>query len=202
MVPMCQIAMSMECWIGDVGLLRSAAGGDASVAGAEVGVAGSARRTSPRRRARLAGRGCRAGCWLDFTRPADSLLPGLVPAQDARCSAVGNRVMSAPVSATITSAVSGADAGDGADQVAEPLKGLDHHLDPVGELLDRGGVLVDQVQVHPGQERVVLGEPAGQRLGQLPGSSTAAAAWPGRPARPGRVRRRSAPRASPARRPR
>jgi hypothetical protein len=30
----------------------------------------------------------------------------------------------------------------------------------------RRGVLVDQVQVHPGQERVVLGEPAGQCVGQ------------------------------------
>ncbi len=60
----------------------------------------------------------------------------------------------------------GADPGDGADQVPEPAKGLDHHLDPGGELVDRRGVLVDQVQVHPGQERVVVGEPAGQRLGQ------------------------------------
>lgn len=42
---------------------------------------------------------------LDFTLPADSLFPGVVPAQEARCLAVGNRLMSAPVSATITSAV-------------------------------------------------------------------------------------------------
>jgi hypothetical protein len=55
---------------------------------------------------------------------------------------------------------------DGADQVPEPVKGCDHHLDPVGQFLDRRGVLLDQVQVHPGQERVVLGEPAGQCLGQ------------------------------------
>jgi hypothetical protein len=34
--------------------------------------------------------------------------------------------------------------------VAEGLKRLDHHLDPRGDLLDRGGVPVDQVQVHPG----------------------------------------------------
>ena len=66
----------------------------------------------------------------------------------------------------ITSAVSGTDPGDGADQVPESLKGFDHHLDPGGQLVDRGGVLVDQVQVHPGQERVVVGEPPGQRLGQ------------------------------------
>ena len=42
---------------------------------------------------------------LDLTLPADSLLPGVVPAQDAKCSAEGNRLMSAPVSATMTSAV-------------------------------------------------------------------------------------------------
>ena len=61
----------------------------------------------------------------------------------------------------------GADPGDRADQFPEPAKGFDHHLDPFGELVDRCGVAVDQVQVHPGQERVVLAEPAGQRLDQL-----------------------------------
>ena len=60
----------------------------------------------------------------------------------------------------------GADPGDGADQLPESLKRLDHHLDPCGQLGDRLGVLVDQVQVRAGQERVVLGEPSGQRLGQ------------------------------------
>ena len=42
--------------------------------------------------------------WVDLTRPADSLLPGQVPAHDARWPALGNLVMSAPVSAMITSA--------------------------------------------------------------------------------------------------
>lgn len=42
---------------------------------------------------------------VDLTRPADSWLPGQVPAQEAKWAAVGNTVMSAPVSATITSAV-------------------------------------------------------------------------------------------------
>ena len=37
--------------------------------------------------------------------PADSSLPGHVPAQEARWAAVGKRVMSAPISSTITSAV-------------------------------------------------------------------------------------------------
>jgi len=34
------------------------------------------------------------------------------------------------------------------------------------DLLDRDRVPVDQIQVHPGQETMVLGEPAGQCLGQ------------------------------------
>ena len=46
-----------------------------------------------------------------------------------------------------------ADAGDGADQVAEATKGFDHHLDSIGELFYRRGVLVDQIQVHAGQKR-------------------------------------------------
>jgi hypothetical protein len=37
--------------------------------------------------------------------PADSWLPGHMPAQDARCAAMGNRLMSTPISAMITSAV-------------------------------------------------------------------------------------------------
>jgi hypothetical protein len=31
--------------------------------------------------------------FVDFTRPADSLQPGAVPAHDARCAAVGNTIM-------------------------------------------------------------------------------------------------------------
>src|SRR5664279_6271578 len=41
---------------------------------------------------------------VDFTLPADSLEPGAVPAQEARCPAVGNTRMSPPVSARNTSA--------------------------------------------------------------------------------------------------
>ena len=59
-----------------------------------------------------------------------------------------------------------ADPGDGADQVAEPAKGLHDGLDPRGQLGDRRGVLVDQVQVDAHQERMMVGEPAGQRLGE------------------------------------
>jgi hypothetical protein len=38
---------------------------------------------------------------------------------------------------------------------------------PCGELVDRLGVAVDQVQVHPGEKPVVLGKPTLQCLGQL-----------------------------------
>ena len=62
---------------------------------------------------------------------------------------------------------SGADPGQGGDQVPDYTKGFDHHLDPGGEVVDGAGVLVDQVQVQPGQEGVVLTEPSGQRLGQF-----------------------------------
>ncbi len=60
----------------------------------------------------------------------------------------------------------GADRGDRHDQVPGATKRLDHHLDPGGELVHGPAALVDQVEVQPGQERVVLGDPAGQRLGQ------------------------------------
>lgn len=61
----------------------------------------------------------------------------------------------------------GADPWDRADQLAEPLKGLDHRLGSGSELVDRRGVPVDQVQMHPGVERVVLIEPPVERFGQL-----------------------------------
>src|SRR3954447_1446690 len=43
--------------------------------------------------------------FVDLTRPADSLQPGETPAQDAKWSALGNTLMSPPVSAMNTSAV-------------------------------------------------------------------------------------------------
>jgi hypothetical protein len=54
-----------------------------------------------------------------------------------------------------------ADPRDRGDQVPDAAKGLDHHLDPGGQLLHGVGVLIDQVQVQPGQERVMLAEPPG-----------------------------------------
>ena len=49
--------------------------------------------------------------------PADWSLPGHCPAQEARCPAVGNTLMSVPISAIIVSAVRCCDAGDRAQQL-------------------------------------------------------------------------------------
>jgi len=57
-------------------------------------------------------------------------------------------------------------AGDGADQVPEATKGLDHHLDSCREFVDGGSVLVDQVQVCPCEECVMSGEPTSEGFGE------------------------------------
>ena len=46
-------------------------------------------------------------------------------------------------------------------------KGSDHHLDPFAEFVDGHGVLVDQVQVDPDQEGVMIVEAALEGLGQF-----------------------------------
>lgn len=66
----------------------------------------------------------------------------------------------------------GADPRDPADQLVEPAKGLDHLLDLLGQLRDGAGVLADQAQAHPEQERVLVAEPPGQCLDQLRGLVT------------------------------
>ena len=54
------------------------------------------------------------------------LLPGQRPAQEARCPAVGNRVMSTPISAMIVSAARLPDPGDGVEPVTGPGERGDH----------------------------------------------------------------------------
>ena len=73
--------------------------------------------------------------------------------------------MSPPVSAMITSATAVEIPGDGDDEVPGGTKGFHHHLDPRGQLLDRTSVVVDEVEVQPGEEAVVLVETAGESLG-------------------------------------
>src|SRR3954453_6653155 len=94
--------------------------------------------------------------------PADSWLPGHSPAQEARCAAVGKRVMSGPASARITHAVRGPSPG-----IAEQLNrlgergdlGLHLRIQPI----DRRGEVIDVVQQHAQQQRVVLAESTLQR---------------------------------------
>ena len=56
---------------------------------------------------------------------------------------------------------------DAHQQLPDRYERDDHHLDPLGDVLDRGGVLVDQVQVGACQEGVLVAEAADQRLGQF-----------------------------------
>src|SRR6185503_19115622 len=69
--------------------------------------------------------------------PADSLLPGHMPAHDASCCGVGNRLMSAPVSAMRISASRSLTPGIVHSRLR--MKRRDLGLDLAGELLDRGG---------------------------------------------------------------
>ena len=89
---------------GDGGLLLAAAAGDLPELGGQVGVLGAARRPSRTRSASPAatGRPWRSGP-RSACRPT-RCCPGTCPAHDARWPAVGKRVMSAPISATMTSA--------------------------------------------------------------------------------------------------
>ena len=88
---------------GDDGAHGSAAGGDAFVFGGEVGVLRAGRRECGDAEDTFEVAVTRP-VLLDLTRPADSLDPGDNPAQDARCPAEGNTLISPPVSAMNTSA--------------------------------------------------------------------------------------------------
>src|SRR5215212_1609878 len=94
-------------------------------------------------------------------RPADSCCPGLTPAQEHRCAAVGKAVMSAPVWVMMMSATVPAHPRDAGEQVPRGLHGVDLLLDPLLEVLDCRVVLVDSVEQRPGHEGMVLGETAG-----------------------------------------
>jgi len=110
----------------------------------------------------------------DLTLPADSLLPGggARPRREVVVAVGGTWSCRLRFRPTTMSAVYPPIPGDGADQVAEAAKGFDHHLDPVGEpFYGPRCVLVDQIQMHAGQERVMAGEPAVESLGPAAGSS-------------------------------
>src|SRR5215204_5544962 len=79
-------------------------------------------------------------------RPADSCCPGLTPAQEHRWAAVGKAVMSAPVSAMMMSATVRLTPGMLVSRFRGGVQGVDLLLDPLLEVLDRRGVLVDSVE--------------------------------------------------------
>ncbi len=58
----------------------------------------------------------------EWCLPADSLLPGHIPAQDAKFPAVGNRVMFTPISAMIVCTVRWLTLGDGVEPISERLE--------------------------------------------------------------------------------
>src|SRR5215203_6973728 len=95
------------------------------------------------------------------------LLPGQRPAQLARCPAVGNTVMSTPISAMMTSAAR----LPTPVMVTRPVTGHgergDHLVDVAVEGGDRGLQVLEVVQGEPDQQPVVVAEAAAQRLTQL-----------------------------------
>lgn len=83
------------------------------------------------------------------------------------------------------------DPGDGLESV-EPVRERAHRLlDPRRELLDRGGQLIDTLEVQSAQERVVIAEVPGQCLDQGRDLGAHPSARHVRPILRGRVRRRS-----------
>ena len=100
----------------------------------------------------------------DLTRPADSLLPGETPAQDARCSAVGNTLMSAPVSAMNTSATTCDQPGMSTSRSRAARRAIASSMRASRWAIRLVGV--DPIQIQPHHERVVVVEPSLQRLGQ------------------------------------
>src|SRR5215218_7025513 len=97
--------------------------------------------------------------------PADSLLPGQIPAQLAKCPAEGNWPMSVPISARMTSAVRWLTPGMVINRASSGERG-DHPGDLVAEPVD-GLVEVVQVRQQLAEQQGVMGaEAALQRLPQ------------------------------------
>ena len=103
------------------------------------------------------------------------LLPGAIPAHDARCAAVGNRDMSTPISAMIGFGGPLPDPGDGVEVVTglferdAGLVGVRRRtgVDLVVEPGDGRFEVSDVVEAQPDQQGVVVAEPAPQRVAQL-----------------------------------
>ena len=93
--------------------------------------------------------------------------PGHRPAHDARCPAVGNRLMSGPISARMTSAARIPTPVTRVEDHQLTRPGLDHLGDPLRQRSDVGLQRFDMGQ-HAGQQvPMMLTEPGRQRLPQL-----------------------------------
>lgn len=96
-----------------------------------------------------------------FRFPADSLCPGTVPAHEARWAAVRKTVMSAPVSAMMTSALDKPIPGMVCSSSSCAAKGrIASSMRPDSSRML--AVIWSTLQMHPAQERVVFAEAAGQ----------------------------------------
>src|SRR5664280_912363 len=106
---------------------------------------------------------------LPFFRPTDSEIPGANWAHDARCAGVGNRVMSRPISAMIACAVVTPTPGISSSRVTVAAKGAICSSIRSCNNVDVRGDPIDPREHSAQQERVVIGEPAGERLLQACG---------------------------------
>ena len=112
-------------------------------------------------------RGCRCGSGLKRRFPPVMLLPGHMQAQEARCPAVGNWVMSTPISAIRHSAARRATPGMLSRWSRARAKGGYHLLDAVVEELADGVFELEHVfQPEPQHHRMMVTKPPAQRLPQ------------------------------------
>ena len=93
--------------------------------------------------------------------------PGHRPAHDARCPAVGNRLMSGPISAWMTSAARIPTPVTRVEDHQLTRPGLDHLGDPLRRRSDVGLQRFDRRQHAGHQVPMMLTEPGRQRLPQL-----------------------------------
>ena len=128
---------------GDVGFERATAGGDPAIFGGQVGVVGVGDRHRRGAEGTLQVGVARSGAArFDLAGRFVVSRGGARPRREMLCGGGSGHVGSGFGDDDVGGVPT--DAGNGADQVAEAAKGLDHHLDSIGELLYRRGVLVDQ----------------------------------------------------------
>ena len=103
----------------------------------------------------------------DRRLPPVMLLPGHIPAHDARCAAVGKRVMSTPISAMMHSAARLPTPVMVSSRSRAVTKGTITRSTSASSVGDGGFEVVDVVQDRPAASGVVVPEPAPQRFAEL-----------------------------------